>query len=63
MLNVAHNRRLQVVGVGVETQMQREVLRRMGCDEMQGHLLSAPLPASELQRLLEQKPAAQTDAV
>jgi len=66
MMTVAHNRRLQVVAVGVETHAQREALRRMGCDEMQGHLLTAPLPASELQRLLEEKPekpAAQIDAV
>jgi diguanylate cyclase (GGDEF)-like protein/PAS domain S-box-containing protein len=63
MITVAHNRRLQVVAIGVETHAQRDALRKLGCDEIQGHLLSAPLPASELQRLLEQKPAAQTDAV
>ncbi len=63
MITVAHNRRLQVVAVGVETLVQRDALRRLTCDEIQGHLLSAPLPASELQRLLEQRPAAQTDAV
>ena len=63
MITVAHNRRLQVVAVGVETLIQRDALRRLTCDEIQGHLLSAPLPASELQRLLEQRPAAQTDAV
>jgi diguanylate cyclase (GGDEF)-like protein len=63
MIAVAHNRQLQVVAEGVESRAQYDALRRLGCDEMQGHLLSAPLPAAELERLLERKPAAETDAV
>ena len=62
MITVAHNRRLQVTAVGVESRVQYDALRRLGCDEIQGHLLSAPLPATELQRLLEQKPATEIDA-
>jgi len=36
---------------GVETQEQRELLRALGCSEMQGNLFSAAKPAAELKRL------------
>jgi predicted signal transduction protein with EAL and GGDEF domain len=35
---------LSVVVEGVETEAQAEILRRCGCDQMQGYLLSRPLP-------------------
>jgi EAL domain-containing protein (putative c-di-GMP-specific phosphodiesterase class I) len=39
---------LEVVAEGVETASQHEVLRAMGCDQVQGYLFSHPLPADEL---------------
>ena len=43
---------MSVVAEGVETQQQADVLRELGCDEIQGYLLSRPLPAEELERWL-----------
>jgi diguanylate cyclase (GGDEF)-like protein len=39
---------------GVETSEQLTLLRAEGCTEVQGYLLSRPLPAAGLERLLEQ---------
>jgi predicted signal transduction protein with EAL and GGDEF domain len=53
---VALGRSLQmkVVAEGVETAAQADYLRQLGCDEMQGYLLSRPLPAAELAPWLRQ---------
>jgi EAL domain-containing protein (putative c-di-GMP-specific phosphodiesterase class I) len=47
---VAMGRSLQmkVVAEGVETEAQAACLAQLGCDEVQGYLLSRPLPAPEL---------------
>jgi EAL domain-containing protein (putative c-di-GMP-specific phosphodiesterase class I) len=37
--------RLRVVAEGVETTEQRDHLKKLGCDEMQGYLASKPLAA------------------
>ncbi|HZV05961.1 MAG TPA: EAL domain-containing protein, partial [Gemmataceae bacterium] len=37
---------------GVETEAQREILRRLGCSQMQGFLFSPAVPAANLQTLL-----------
>ncbi len=39
---------------GVETRGQVDLLRRYGCEEMQGFLFSRPLPAEELTQLLRE---------
>ena len=36
---------------GVETAEQREMLRGLGCTEMQGYLFSAAKPGPEVRRL------------
>ncbi|MDX1572100.1 MAG: EAL domain-containing protein, partial [Xanthomonadales bacterium] len=45
---------LAVVAEGVETEEQFRVLRQLGCRRFQGYLFSPPVPAEELERLLEQ---------
>ncbi|MCE4347969.1 EAL domain-containing protein [Xanthomonas hortorum pv. cynarae] len=42
---LAHTMRLQVVAEGVETTAQRNTLERLGCDQLQGYLLGAPMDA------------------
>ena len=44
---------LRVVAEGVETLAQRDFLGRIGCDVLQGYLYSPPLPAREMQELLQ----------
>ena len=49
---------LEVVAEGVETAEQLAFLRQHRCDEMQGYLLSPPVPAEDLARLLARPPLA-----
>ncbi|MCG5510102.1 sensor domain-containing protein [Ectothiorhodospira lacustris] len=44
IINLTHSLKLNAVAEGVETQEQSRLLRLMGCDEMQGYLVSKPLP-------------------
>jgi diguanylate cyclase (GGDEF)-like protein len=43
---------LVTVAEGVETSAQMSMLREMNCDQTQGYLHSAPLPAREIEKLL-----------
>ncbi|MES2819129.1 MAG: bifunctional diguanylate cyclase/phosphodiesterase [Pseudomonadota bacterium] len=52
MINLAHNLDLEVVAEGVETTEQLGLLRQFGCDQVQGYLISKPLPLAELARFL-----------
>jgi diguanylate cyclase (GGDEF)-like protein len=49
---------LNVVGEGVETDVQLELLRRYRCAEAQGYLLGRPQSAAEIGRLLSEPPMA-----
>jgi diguanylate cyclase (GGDEF)-like protein/PAS domain S-box-containing protein len=52
MITLAHSFQLKVVAEGVETEEQANMLRLLGCDQMQGYLFSKPLPAEALIPLL-----------
>lgn len=52
IISMSHNLKLTVIAEGVETEEQLSLLREMGCDEMQGYLLSKPLPADEIEAFL-----------
>ena len=48
VVSLAHALELRVVAEGVETEGQRDILVRLGCDELQGFLFARPMPASDL---------------
>ena len=54
IIAVARSLNLRVVGEGVETLRQMEVLHRLGCSLMQGFLFSRPIPAEDVERWLQQ---------
>jgi len=54
IIGMAHTLHLLVVTEGVETREQYEFLERLGCDYVQGYLLSQPVPLSELRPVLAQ---------
>ncbi|WP_407115721.1 EAL domain-containing protein [Bradyrhizobium sp. LMG 9283] len=51
VVNIAAASNMTTVAEGVETEAQREMLRALGCTQMQGYLFSAPKPASEVRKL------------
>lgn len=52
MISMAHAKGLQTTAEGVETEEQSRLLRQAGCDQLQGFLMSRPLPGEALHRLL-----------
>ena len=52
VVNIAAERRMTTTAEGVETRQQQELLRALGCSEMQGFLFSAPKPAAEIKEML-----------
>jgi diguanylate cyclase (GGDEF)-like protein len=51
MIALAASMHLQVIAEGVETAAQRQFLEQEHCDEIQGYLISRPLPAADLEPL------------
>ncbi len=51
VVNIASALNMTTVAEGVEHEEQREMLRSLGCTEMQGYLFSAPKPAGEVRKL------------
>ena len=52
IVSIAKALHLKTIAEGVETETQKEVLRSIGCDVMQGYLLSKPLKAEDATQLL-----------
>jgi diguanylate cyclase (GGDEF)-like protein len=51
IVNIAAARHMTTTAEGVETQQQLDTLGNLGCDEMQGYLYSAAVPAAEIFQL------------
>jgi diguanylate cyclase (GGDEF)-like protein len=51
VVNIAAARHMTTTAEGVETRQQQELLRALGCSEMQGDLFSPPKSAAEINRL------------
>ena len=52
IVELAHNLGLRVVAEGVEDEVTRDLLADMGCDKLQGFLVSRPLPDDRLESWL-----------
>ncbi len=52
IVNMSKTLGLKTIAEGVETEEQKEVLKSIGCDFIQGYLLSKPLPVEEATKLL-----------
>ncbi len=63
VVNIAAASSMTTVAEGVETEAQREMLRALGCTQMQGYLFSAPKPAVEVRKLFGASDAAPVAAV
>jgi EAL domain-containing protein (putative c-di-GMP-specific phosphodiesterase class I) len=52
VVNIAGARNMTTTAEGVETEQQKQVLRALGCTELQGLLVSPARPAAEVRPLL-----------
>jgi diguanylate cyclase (GGDEF)-like protein len=57
IISLAHSLALKVVAEGVDSEEQAAVLRTLKCDQMQGYLVSRPLPLAGLRAYLDAGPA------
>jgi diguanylate cyclase (GGDEF)-like protein len=55
IVSLAKNLKMQTFAEGIETESQLSILQNLGCDYGQGYLLSKPLPAAEMEKLLYQR--------
>jgi EAL domain-containing protein (putative c-di-GMP-specific phosphodiesterase class I) len=55
VVNIAAARNMTTTAEGVETEQQRNMLRTLGCTEMQGWLFSRALPAADIMQLLRSR--------
>lgn len=53
VINMAHRMGLPVISEGVETEEQRDSLRKMDCDYVQGYYYYKPMTIEDFERILE----------
>jgi diguanylate cyclase (GGDEF)-like protein len=53
IIAMAHSLKMKVIAEGVETMQQYYFLKERGCDEIQGYLLSRPVPPEEIATFLK----------
>ena len=63
MVEMAHSLHLKVVGEGVETQQQMDILTKVGCDEIQGFLISRAVPADQARQMLSSRAGEQREQI
>ncbi len=61
VISLAHSLKLKVVAEGVESEEQAALLLELGCDEMQGYLISRPTPSDLVAELIRQLQRAARD--
>lgn len=52
IITMGHNLKMRVIAEGVETEEQLQFLNNHGCDEVQGYLISKPIPSEAFTREL-----------
>jgi diguanylate cyclase (GGDEF)-like protein/PAS domain S-box-containing protein len=52
VISMSHNLKMKVNAVGVESLEQLTLIRNYGCDEVQGDLISRPLPPQEFESMV-----------
>jgi len=57
MIQRAYSLKLAVVAEGVETEEQSKILRLLRCNEIQGYLISRPLPFDSMTEFLRRNTA------
>lgn len=55
IISLAHSLHLKVVAEGVETEEQAKMLRLLHCDQIQGFLISRPIPIEDMTQYLGQE--------
>lgn len=55
IVSMAHALDMSVVAEGVETAAELKMLQVLGCDEIQGYLVSRPVPAMEAAAFMERR--------
>ena len=58
IISLAHSLNLKVIAEGVELEEQSKFLALLKCDEIQGYLLSRPLPLEDMDVFLAARSAA-----
>jgi len=53
MVEMGHKLGYKIVAEGVETLKQLEILKRLGCETIQGYLYSKPIIANEISKLID----------
>ena len=53
VVSIAKMRNITTTAEGVETEQQQELLRKIGCTEMQGYLFSPPISATAMGKLIQ----------
>jgi len=52
MIEMGHNLGHGIIAEGVETQGQCDMLKKLGCETVQGYLFSKPVSSGEISKLL-----------
>jgi diguanylate cyclase (GGDEF)-like protein len=55
IVSMAHALGMEVVAEGVETEVQLEILRALGCNEVQGYLIARPVAPAEMAGMMRRR--------
>ncbi len=55
VVSMAHKLKLGLLAEGVETQEQIDLLRKIGCDQVQGYYYAKPMPEESFFALLKKQ--------